>query len=201
MRQQVCPFCQPVSSSVNHTVTGTSVQGVRVKAVDLFSFPAFVSPLAGDPASQVMLFRKKICLTFLGITLFSDLIMGGGSQVLSGWLLQGQKGPELSLSINPPKTQQAPEGAGPPAGTCFPVLEALKCWHLPGTLSPCREAWTRCNKRPELQRKVGEEVSGEEKASRWQTGRPKGWRAQPRLNPGVAGVLARLPRAELGRGV
>lgn len=84
MRQQVCPFCQPVSSSVNHTVTGTSVQGVRVKAVDLFSFPAFVSPLAGDPASQVMLFRKKICLTFLGITLFSDLIMGGGSQVLSG---------------------------------------------------------------------------------------------------------------------
>lgn len=35
--------------------------------MDLFLFPALVSTLTGDLTSQVILFRRKIGLTFFGI--------------------------------------------------------------------------------------------------------------------------------------
>lgn len=42
-------------------------RGSEVKAMDLFLFSALIPPLAGDAASQVILFKRKISCTFLGI--------------------------------------------------------------------------------------------------------------------------------------
>ena len=61
------PGCQPDSASINHTAMGTSVRGSEVKAMALFLFPALIPPLAGDAASQVIFFKRKISCTFLGI--------------------------------------------------------------------------------------------------------------------------------------